>query len=86
LKIPSFPHFLFTSTTNFTMATKEWMPSKTDLALGYSYQASALLATLESHANSNNSSNNQGPKPAKLALSQTAAAFLVSGDAPWERD
>jgi hypothetical protein len=83
-KIISFPHFLFLSTADFTMATKEALDAlqKTDLALqDIRTKLQPFLATLESHAeNSNNissSSSNQGPKPAKLALSQTAVALSL---------
>jgi hypothetical protein len=83
-KIISFPHFLFLSTADFTMATKEALDAlqKTDLALqDIRTKLQPFLATLESHAENNNnissSSNNQGPKPAKLALSQTAVALSL---------
>ena len=65
------------------MATKEALDAlqKTDLALqDIRTKLQPFLATLESHAeNSNNSSSskNQGPKPAKLALSQTAVALSL---------
>jgi hypothetical protein len=66
------------------MATKEALDAlqKTDLALqDIRTKLQPFLATLESHAESNNNSrsarDNQGPKPAKLALSQTAVALSL---------